>query len=158
MSECNEPDHVEAAVWFHDVIYDTKTHDSEKRSADLARELLLKLGISRTTAEYVTSLILVTTHRVVPESADQTVIVDVDLAILGQPPDVFDQYERDIRIEYEWVEDEMFAQGRCRILRSFFDRPRIYGTHLFRARYENAARENLKRAIRRWEEFGCGFS
>ena len=41
----------------------------------------------------------VTTHRAEPDDDDGRVILDVDLAILGQPRDAFDAYERAIREE-----------------------------------------------------------
>src|SRR5215471_3035793 len=36
----SDPQSVEAAIWFHDVIYDTRRHDSEERSAELAASRL----------------------------------------------------------------------------------------------------------------------
>ena len=38
---------VEAAIWFHDAIYDTHRKDNEEKSADLAEEWLAALGENR---------------------------------------------------------------------------------------------------------------
>jgi predicted metal-dependent HD superfamily phosphohydrolase len=80
--------------------------------------------------------------------------VDIDLSILGGPPDEFDAYERAIRHEYAHVPGEAFASGRARILRGFLARGWIYATELFRERYETAARENLRRSLARLESSG----
>ncbi len=148
---CAHPEHVEAAIWFHDAIYDTRAADSEERSADFAQRTLRDLGLEPRVCESVGSLILATTHEASPSSADESALVDVDLAILGQPPGVFDEYERAIRVEYAWVDDRTFAAGRRRILHVFLQRPHIYATELFRPRYEAAARANLQRSITRLE-------
>ena len=82
-------------------------------------------------------------------------MIDIDLSILGQPPDRFDAYETEIRTEYAPVIEERgtaaFNSGRAGILRRFLDRPAIYSTEHFRARYERAARANLQRSIERLE-------
>jgi predicted metal-dependent HD superfamily phosphohydrolase len=41
----------------------------------------------------------------------------------------------------------MFRTKRRAILQSFLDRPSIYGTPVYRERFEAKARENLARAI-----------
>src|SRR5947208_14082100 len=39
----SDPAAVEAAIWFHDAIYDTHRHDNEERSAQLATDRLKEL-------------------------------------------------------------------------------------------------------------------
>ena len=90
------------------------------------------------------------THEPVP-TADGPLLIDIDLAILGQPADRFWQYEHDIRAEYAWVPAAVFAEKRREILQRFLLRPFVYRTEWFRERYESAARANLEAAIARLE-------
>jgi len=137
--QAREPEAVETAIWFHDAIYDTHRSDNEERSA----AWLLELMPERKTAA---AMIRVTKdHR--PSTPDEALLVDVDLAILGQPPEAFDRYERQIREEYAWVPGFLFRRKRAAILRGFLERPFIYGTEPFRAKYEGRARENLTRSL-----------
>jgi predicted metal-dependent HD superfamily phosphohydrolase len=60
---------------------------------------------------------------------------------------MFDQYERQIRLEYEWVTDKAFVSGRSAVLQSFLDRPAIYSTDFFRTKFEVQARHNITRSL-----------
>ena len=144
--EARQPDAVEMAIWYHDAVYDPRAADNEERSARLALDVAESAGlaIGSRTAE----LIRASTHRSVPDDPDTRLFADIDLSILGQPGEVFDEYERGVRKEYAWVPEAAFRAGRSGILRSFLARPSIYGTGGFRARYENAARSNLERSLR----------
>ena len=135
-----DPEAVELAIWFHDAIYDTRRHDNEERSAEW---LLQEMPEARRAA----GLILVTKHHRA-STPDEALLVDVDLAILGQPEERFERYERQIREEYSWVPEPIFREKRAAILRGFLERPYIYGTEAFRAKYEAAARRNLSRPRR----------
>ena len=75
--------------------------------------------------------------------------MDVDLAILGAPPERFDEYERQIRAEYAHVSDEAFRAGRMKVLQVFLARPGIYSTDRMRKDFEDQARRNLRRSIER---------
>lgn len=130
---------VELALWFHDAVYRPRAGDNEARSADLVRP------ISRRAAE----LVLATRHAAPPEDPDAELVVDVDLAILGQPAERFDRYEEEIRREYAWVPGFLFRRRRAAVLRAFLDRPSIYRTPRFRARWEARARANLERSLAR---------
>ena len=138
---------VELALWFHDAVYDTHRSDNEKRSASLATEVAQSMGLPGAARECVTGLILATRHDAVPSAGDEALVVDIDLAILGQPRERFDEYERQIRIEYAWVPRMIFDVKRKQILRALLERPTIYTTPHFRDRYEHAARENLRRSL-----------
>jgi len=91
----------------------------------------------------------VSTHLSPPTDSDPKLFADIDLSILGQAAAAFDEYERQVRVEYSWVPEPAFCAGRSAILRSFLERPSIYGTDFFREKYEAAARRNLSRSIAR---------
>ena len=85
---------VELALWFHDAVYDTRRPDNEAQSAALARAEGARAGLSEAVLARVDSLILATRHDASPATPDATLLVDVNLAILGAPVDRFDEYER----------------------------------------------------------------
>ena len=64
------------------------------------------------------------------------VMVDVDLAILGQPEERFCEYEAQTGEEYGWVPRILFAQKRAAILDRFSARERIYATGWFYKKYK----------------------
>lgn len=135
-----------------DCVYDPTRGDNEERSADAASAELAALGRDGPFIGRVRELILATKHSARPETGDAGIVADIDLSILGKAPDVFDAYDRAIRREYGHVDGDAFAAGRARVLRNFLARPAIYSTTLFLERYERAARENLARAVARWEK------
>jgi predicted metal-dependent HD superfamily phosphohydrolase len=111
----------------------------------LARAFLHKAGAEPALTDLVARLILVTkTHE--PEAAgvpDGGLMVDVDLAILGQPRAEFQAYDRAIREEYAWVPTEIYEEKRREVLQRFLLRPRLYQTDFFFGKYEAQARANL---------------
>jgi predicted metal-dependent HD superfamily phosphohydrolase len=141
-----EPGLLELALWFHDARYDPLAHDNEARSAAWASRFADAVGLSRH-ADRLSALVLATRHDALPTDPDMALLVDVDLSILGQPPAVFDAYEREVRREYAQVPDALFAAGRGRILASLLARPALYQTPAMAERYEAVARANLQRAL-----------
>jgi predicted metal-dependent HD superfamily phosphohydrolase len=135
------------ALWFHDVVYDPKRSDNEAVSADRARAELLERGVDAATADRVHALVLATHHTAVPDDADQRLLVDIDLSILGAASPRFDEYEEQVRAEYQWVPGFIFRRERRKILQQFLDRVRIYQTAPFFERLETRARTNLRRSI-----------
>ena len=151
-AQLGDPEAVEAAIWFHDAIYDSKAKDNEARSAALAEKELA----GRTDAERldrIGAMILATaTHqspRFDDDSAtrDASLFLDMDLSILGAAPDAFDAYEHAVRTEYDWVEEPMWRAGRGAVLKDFLARPRIFLTEEFRQRFEPQARLNIARSL-----------
>jgi predicted metal-dependent HD superfamily phosphohydrolase len=141
------PGEVGPALFFHDAIYDTHAHDNDEKSAALARRVLADAGAEERLQTHIGDLILVTRHAAMPGTPDQQLLVDIDLSILGAPQARFDEYERQVRREYAWVDEPIFRSVRSSILKEFLARPSIYSTTSFRDRLENSARENLKRSI-----------
>ncbi len=144
------PDLIEFAIWYHDAIYNTRAKDNEEKSAQLAYNTCLQSKISEWFTTQVSELILATKHNSISLSANAKLLVDIDLSILGKGAEEFDEYERNIRREYNWVSEEEFRQGRSQILKMFLtraDQNNLYLTPFFREKYENQAIINLRRSI-----------
>jgi len=142
------PGEVAMALFYHDAVYDTHARDSEERSAALAAAALEEhCRADPDTVERVRALVLATKHDAAPDSDDARLLVDIDLAILGAASARFDEYERQVRLEYSWVAPEDFRKGRGDILRHFPARETIYATEFFRTRFESAARANHARSL-----------
>ncbi|MCW7536432.1 hypothetical protein OOT46_01000 [Aquabacterium sp. A7-Y] len=157
---CEDPDAVALALWFHDAVYWPWSKQNERRSADWACRFIRHAGLpeerARELADKVDALIMATQHHSGPPAGDAAWVVDIDLAILGQPPEVYDLFEAGVRSEYRWVPAAAYADGRGRVLQSFLDRPHIYTTEPFRQRYEQAARANMERALTRLQAAPAG--
>jgi predicted metal-dependent HD superfamily phosphohydrolase len=142
-------DRVEAALWFHDAIYDPRAGDNEARSADWAARALAELGVPPAVADDVARLVRLTRHTDPATDPSGRLLCDIDLAILGREPAGFDAYDRGIRAEYVWVTEPDFTTARSGVLAGLLARSPLYQTEHFRRRYETAARINLGRALER---------
>ncbi len=143
----NNPVEVEIAIWFHDSIYETTSHENEEESAQWAGEEMKKAGAGEDSIRIVRDLILATKHHDAQQDSDAMYFLDIDLSILGSTPEVYMEYEKSIRKEYQWVPSSVFHQKRNELLASFLNRDRIFSTEFFRAKYEERARSNLETAI-----------
>ena len=140
------PHEIEIALWFHDAVYDTRRDDNESRSADWATAYLGERGAEETAIARIAGMIRATKHHEAGE-ADTALMLDVDLSILGMPPDVFTEYDAAIRREFEWVPEAQYREGRLRVLSGFLARDRIFRTDAIFENYESQARSNLAQAI-----------
>jgi len=147
LQQSADPPALEMALWFHDAIYDPRAKDNEEESARLAEKHLLTAGAPTGFIESVRALVLATRHHDPSLHRDAPIMVDIDLSILGKPRGRFDEYERQIRHEYDWVPEPAFRTGRSAILQAFLARPHLYATDLFRDKYEVLARENLAHSL-----------
>lgn len=138
---------IEIAIWFHDAIYDPRKSDNEERSADWARREIRRAGGGMDIQDYIGSLIMLTRHDAEPQSQDEELFADLDLAILGSGAKRFDEYERQVRSEYSHVPTQLYRPARRKLLTGFLDRPQIYCTEWFRTRRESQARTNLQRSL-----------
>ena len=137
----------EAALWFHDVIYDTRASDNEEQSAAWAESVLRVGQVAQDVLTRVCQLIIATKHQAPPASLSAALVMDIDLSIFGRDPAEFERYEQNIRREYVWVPEAAFREARAAILESFLRRAHVFETAVFRQRYEARARENLVRSI-----------
>jgi len=140
-----DPDAISFAIWYHDVIYDTRRQDNEERSATLACTSLGYLCVAADTIAEVEKMIKATkNHRAEYLSVDGELFLDLDISILGAPAGLYREYSRAIRQEYDWVPRPMYRSGRSRILNDFLQRRRIFFTEQMNAKFEDQARRNLE--------------
>ncbi len=139
---------VRLAAFFHDAVYEGRPGDDERRSAELAAEVLTGLGVPAQRVAAVSRLVLMTaTHDPAPGDADGAVLSDADLAILACPPQRYHRYVAAVREEYAHVPDDLFRTGRAAVLRTLEAAPRLYRTAPAQQRWEAAARANIAREL-----------
>jgi predicted metal-dependent HD superfamily phosphohydrolase len=142
-----ERDPVEAALWFHDAVYDPRSSENEARSAEWAAQALGGAGVDPHLVRRVSALVLLTRHLKPATDSAGRLLCDVDLSILGREVAEFERFERAIRAEYAWVPEPEYRAARARVLRRFLERQPLYQTISFRIRYEETARRNLSHAL-----------
>lgn len=143
------PHEVELALWFHDLVYLPLLHDNELKSAELAAQFLRANAAPSELVERVYRLAMVTRHAEAPQSRDEALLLDIDLAILGAEVDEYAAYEAGIRKEYQIVPSFVYRRKRAAILSGFLGRGQIYLNEPLRLRFEQQARANLEAAIAR---------
>jgi predicted metal-dependent HD superfamily phosphohydrolase len=145
--DAEHPAEVELAIWFHDSIYQPVRKDNEEKSAAWGRASVIAQGLSEEIGDRIYSLIMATKHDGVPSNRDAEVLVDVDLGIFAADRERFDEYERQVRMEYDWVAEPVYRRERYKILQALLERSPLYSTRLFQADYEPKALKNLDRSL-----------
>lgn len=150
----DDPDAVELAVWYHDVIYDVGASDNELMSARLFQRRAAG-HVSEQRIRRVHDLIMATVHsRVAPATADQGYMVDIDLSSFGLPWERFLRDSVAVREEFPHLSDEEFYPKQRNFLESLLHREHFCYTAFFRARHENRARRNIRRYLNELTEKG----
>jgi predicted metal-dependent HD superfamily phosphohydrolase len=133
------------AIFFHDAIYDPARGDNERRSADLLKRKLSGIlpadRIGRAAA-----MIEATAGHQATGDPDTDLVLDLDMAILGQPWPVYEAYAQGVRAEYlPHIGEAAWRQGRIGL---FID-PTLARDNLFiTSRFKSLApqaRKNLRR-------------
>jgi predicted metal-dependent HD superfamily phosphohydrolase len=140
------PNEIALALWFHDAVYDTHRDDNEARSADWAARYLEAAGAPCDTVARIDAMIRATASHLADDS-DGRLMQDIDLAILAAAPHTFAGYDRAIRAEYAWIPEAQYRQRRRHVLVSLLERETIYRTLPLCERYEQRARNNLRKLI-----------
>ena len=144
------PNLLHLAIWFHDAVYDSRAKDNERRSGELAVDLLGPLGVPASAIERIVQMIWATAHAAEAPLANQKdtqVLLDADLAILGASEERYARYAAAIRNEYGWVPEADYRAGRIGVLQRFLAQPRIYYTQLLHEEGDARARANMRAEI-----------
>ncbi|MFD1151083.1 HD domain-containing protein [Saccharothrix hoggarensis] len=126
------------AALAHDVVYDGRHGDDERRSAEWARDRLAGLP----EADQVADLVLATADHASDDPLT-CLLLDADLAVLAADPDVYERYRAAVRAEYAHVPDDAWRVGRANVLRALARRDPLYVTPHAHERWEARAKANL---------------
>lgn len=142
------------AIWWHDAIYNPYSSINEESSEDLFRDYHHDVSSVLTfdERECVREAIRATKYHTIDQANLPLycqVMLDIDLAGLGQDWSTFYKNGEEIRQEYAHLDDGVFNRGRVEFFEALSKRTPIYYTYFFRSRYEPQARENVDNEIRR---------
>jgi predicted metal-dependent HD superfamily phosphohydrolase len=134
---------LEAAILFHDIIYDPKLTDNEKKSADYVKALMVKRSY-RSSLAITCDMIENTDYANVPNPYGmyEEFLRDFDFYIFSSSIDNYKLYTQQIREEYSFIEDKIFFSNRAKFLIKLLQRDKIYYTKQF-SRYEEDAKNNI---------------
>ncbi len=145
--ELEDWDVVLYTLFFHDIVYNARSTKNEEKSAEMASDLLYRLGVPKHQINRCTAQILDTKGHNLSEDGDSNYFTDADLAILGQSWDRYQSYLEQIRREYKMFPDLLYKPGRKKVLKHFLSMDRIYKTSHFYEKYEQVARDNLQQEL-----------
>lgn len=150
-----DPDLAQRLVWtalYHDLVYDTRRTDNEAASAEIAGEDMRAMEIPDREINWVTECIRRTSgHQGNGADDGMRLFLDLDLLVLGAPEPIYLKYAAAIRMEYGWVPEQAYKEGRSRVLHHFLDRPKIYYTEEIAKSFENQARSNMQTEMMQWK-------
>jgi predicted metal-dependent HD superfamily phosphohydrolase len=138
---------VTLAWFYHDAIYNVLAKDNEKKSAELFQKTFIDAGLSADFAKKGYDLILTTKHNGIAKTKDQRLFVDVDIAGLANPRELYKAYSVAVKSEYTTgagISRKEHLAMRKKFLTNFLAKEHIYSTEEFRVLYEEKARKNLK--------------
>lgn len=144
--EINDRLSIELAIWFHDAIYVPLRKDNESRSAKFFYEQLSSYLPIERTRKVITYIEATKSHTKTTDN-DLQVLLDLDLAILGQTKTLYQNYAKQVREEFGYVPNFLYKRGRKLVLKNFLERPSIYQTSFFKEQLEEQARQNMKEEL-----------
>lgn len=149
---------IDAAIFFHDVIYDPKASDNEEKSAELWRKFSTEVKLLEPKeVEQVSAWILSTKKHgghpsgLKESDPDLALFLDFDLSVLAAPEAEYKEYAAGIRAEYAHVPEEEYRKRRTEVLKGFLAAERLYLTEPFHRIFESKARGNITNEIQALE-------
>jgi predicted metal-dependent HD superfamily phosphohydrolase len=132
------------AACAHDVCYDGRPGDDERRSAQWSGTWLRRAGIAAADVSEVEGLVLATLdHAAGDADLAAQLLFDADLAILGAAEPDYQRYRLAVRAEYASVSDDTWRTGRAAVLADLAGREPLFHTAQARHRWEQRAKANL---------------
>ncbi len=137
------PDAVQLAVWFHDMIYLPGAPDNEQLSADHFMALtggVFGDSLRNTVYEHI----MATLHNGSETSSHDTkYLIDIDLSSFGMPWLDCKRDSDNVRREMGDSSDSVFYPKHAAFLKALLDHSRFFQSEYFFEKYEAQARRNL---------------
>lgn len=132
------------AIIAHDIVYGAKQNQlDEELSAQWLDNYLKRIGQER---KSVIDIVLSTAHlsgKYKVDSPEKELMTSIDLAILGQPENIYKKYSDSVRKEYSFVNDNDYIDGRIKAI-SFLMGHKLFLNETFK-KYEEKAKSNMEK-------------
>jgi len=139
----DNPDAVELAIWFHDIIYKIDDKQSEQLSANFFMRLTDGL-FTNECRDSVYQHIMATRHDCSEiTNKDTKLMVDIDLSSFGLPWADFITDSKNVRAEMGHLSDAQYNQKQMSFHQSLLNQPTFFNSDYFHEHYEDQARSNL---------------
>lgn len=147
--QIDDPDLMLFSIFYHDIVYDTKRKDNEKKSAEKAVTVLQQLSWPTARIDHCYAQILLTQkHQPARDTpSDDCWLLDFDLEVLSRDWSAYQVYCQQIRKEYWIYPSFLYKKGRRAAMGHFLEREFIYQTAAYRERKEAKARANIRREL-----------
>ena len=136
---------IQAAIWFHDIIYDPKRNDNEEKSKQVF-QYYAGTRFSSYFIDNVGMFIMCTKDHKLPEKdldphllQDLKIFLDLDMSIFDTESKEYSLYAYNIRREYEKTVPN-YEEMRIKFLNSVLEKSNIFYTVYFK---DEKARENI---------------
>lgn len=131
------------SIFYHDIVYKATSKTNEEDSARLAQKRLTKLNLEPERIKHCVQQILATKTHSLTKDADTQLLLDIDMGVLGEDPDIYRNYKIGVRKEYSIFPDFLYRKGRKKVLEAFLASKSLYQTEHFKTKYEAQARSNI---------------
>jgi predicted metal-dependent HD superfamily phosphohydrolase len=136
------------AIAYHDAVYNPLKSNNEEKSAALAEKRLKAIGFPEAGILRCTEFILATKAHA-PGDEEINLFTDADLSVLGAHPESYQQYAKQVRLEYGMYPNFLYKRERKKVLQRFLAMNSIFKTEKFRMQVEGQARTNLRAEFQR---------
>ena len=134
------------AIWYHDIIYDPQATNNEEMSAIVAGEDIGELCACPHSLGVIQQIIRDTENHI-PNHPMSKLVIDLDLAGLGDPEDQYLATGKLVRAEYSHLSDKQWAEGRVKFLERFIGRRQIFYTEWGLEHFERNAFNNMTKEL-----------
>ncbi|XP_073999229.1 uncharacterized protein [Rhodnius prolixus] len=148
---------MEYALFFSYYEYDPRSADSYLKNIEHFKQFALDCCVpleSKLVCEVVSLLECTSSHMTeehmtagVVGKLDKHYFLDLDMSVLGSPPEEYQSYAERVRLEYGFFDKSAYNSLRVKVLQSFLQIPNIFATEEFRSRFEDQARKNIQKEI-----------
>lgn len=111
------------AILFHDIVYGARAEKSDEELSAIDFETFSKsISYDDDKTQFVVNLIMSTAHfsdKKIIHNYEVDLLKEIDLAILGQSMQVYNNYVKNVRKEYSYLNDTVFNTGRANVLKKF---------------------------------------
>ncbi len=141
-SEVENPEALELAIWYHDVVYTPGAKDNEQLSAD--QFMVTSNGVfDDALRDTIYRHIMATVHDGSEvKDTDTQYMLDIDLSSFGQAWPEFIRDSDNLRLEKKGQPDDEFYKNQAAFQDKLFGQPRIFKSDYFYDKLETQARQN----------------